>query len=554
VGKSKRSAARASKKRSIIITVIIIAVLLSLAAGAMIAGAVYGKRISESTVNLPGVHIGEVNVGGLTKDETVAALDASGREDALEGVFIVNLPEDVVLRLNVIRAGAVLTNEAAADAAYAYGHTGDVFADLFTYLRCRAVPTDLSGSAASLNEEYIKSMLEKGAKLFAKRTSGEEYTLDEENNLLVFRKGLNQLSLDVDSMYDAVVASVLAGESECTIPLPEQSVTMPDFDALFKEMSAEPADAYYDRDTDSVVYETVGVSFDVDGAKQLWNSAAILEDVSVPVRITIPEVRGAELEALLFRDKLGGRTTNYWGSTEARCGNIALAAERLNGIILMPGESLSYNETIGERTEAGGYKAAPAYNGDQVEDQVGGGICQVSSTLYFTTLQADLQIDARTCHNFAVAYLPYGLDATVSWGQPDFAFTNDREYPIRIVAYTDYAKRALTIEIWGTNLDGTYIEPMSAWWATYDEMYPSVQVGWGAVSYRYKYDADGSLLDKIFEDESEYALHKEDIDWPEGVDPNDPHAPIEEKPSEEGEGGETDTGGEEAPPESAPEG
>ena len=512
----------------------------------MIAGAIYGKKVSESTVNLPGIYVGDVNVGGLTKEETVAALDASGREDALDGVFVVNLPENVTLRLNVVRAGAVLTNEAAAEAAFAYGHTGDVFGDLFKYLKCKAVPMDISGTKASLNEEYIRSMLEKGARLFAKRTAGDEHLLDENNDLLVFRKGVNQLSLNVDDMYGAVTASILAGESECTIALPEQDVTMPDFDALFEEMSAEPSDAYYDRDSDSVVYETVGVSFDVAGAKELWKSAALLEEVSVPVKITMPAVRGAELEELLFRDKLGGRTTNYWGSSEARCGNIALAAEKLNGIILMPGESLYYNETIGERTEAGGYRAAPAYNGDNVEDQVGGGICQVSSTLYFTTLQADLEINARTCHNFPVAYLPYGLDATVSWGEPDFAFTNNREYPIKIVAYTDYAKRALTFEIWGTNLDGTYVEPMSAWWAKYDEMYTDVQVGWGAVSYRYKYDKDGNLIDKIFEDESEYALHKEDIQWPEGVDPDDPHAPIEETPVDEEDSGEG--GGEEAPP------
>ena len=94
-----------------------------------------------------------------------------------------------------------------------------------------------------------------------------------------------------------------------------------------------------------------------------------------------------------------------WGSTQIRISNIGLACEKLNGLILMPGESFSYNETIGERTPEAGFGYAPAYNGDEVVYEVGGGICQVSSTLYNSVLAANLQVDARTCHNFAVAYL-----------------------------------------------------------------------------------------------------------------------------------------------------
>ena len=206
----------------------------------------------------------------------------------------------------------------------------------------------------------------------------------------------------------------------------------------------------------------------------------------------------------------------------------------------MPGESFSYNDTIGERTTEAGFGYAPAYSGDEVVYEVGGGICQVSSTLYNSVLGANLQVDDRTCHNFAVAYLPKGLDATVSWPNPDFKFTNDRDYPIRISAGTD--RLALTIEIYGTNVDGTYVEPMGAWWPTYDSAkYPEVQTGWGARSYRYLYDADGNLIDKIPESYSYYHLHPEEIRWP--VEPEE-----DEEGGDEGgdSGGETggDSGGE----------
>lgn len=524
---TKTAHSKKKKKNRAARVIIVFAVIFTVLAAGLMALAIWGNKLMHSDTNYPGVYVGKIPVGGLTREQTVETLEACGWEDSLEGVFVLDLPEDVSLRLNLVRAGAVVTNESAADAAYAFGHEGAVFDNVIRYLTSTASPVDVSGDAVpELESEYISMMLEKGARLFAQRTAGEDHYLDERNSALVFTKGKGQLMLDTADVYEKLIAAMMSGASEYTYELPEQNVTAPDFDRLFDEMSAEPSDAYYDRDTDTVVPEVIGVHFDVAKAKKAWKEAALLDDIEIPVTVTVPEVRAEELSQLLFRDKLGGKTTNYWGSTNARINNIGLACEKLNGIILMPGEKLAYNETIGERTAEGGYQAAPAYNGDNVEDQIGGGICQVSSTLYFTTLQADLEINKRTCHNFTVSYLPFGLDATVSWGDPDFVFTNNRDYPIKIVTYTDYNKRSLTIEIWGTNVDGSYVEPVSGWYAMYDEMYTNVQIGWGAVSYRCRYDADGNLIEKVFEAESFYALHKEDIKWPEGVDPDDPHAPI----------------------------
>jgi len=223
-------------------------------------------------------------------------------------------------------------------------------------------------------------------------------------------------------------------------------------------------------------------------------------------------------------------------SSDNRINNIGIVAEKLNGLIMMPGDEFSYNETIGERTEEAGFKAAPAYDDGQVVYQLGGGICQGSSTLYCTVLNADLEVLNRRCHDFDPGYLPMGLDATVSWGSPDFKFKNSSDYPIRIVALCDKEEHSLTIEIWGTNLDGSYVEAKSGWYAMYDEEYPEVQTGWGAVTYKYHYDKDGNLLEKEFVDNSSYMLHEEDIKWP-----------AEKTAKEEGGTGETeggDSGGE----------
>ena len=116
-------------------------------------------------------------------------------------------------------------------------------------------------------------------------------------------------------------------------------------------------------------------------------------------------------------------------------------------VSLMPGETFSYNQTVGQRTLKAGFKEAGAYANGQVVSSVGGGICQVSSTLYNAVLRANLDIVDRSNHMFAVGYVPIGTDATVSWGAPDFKFKNSRTYPIKIVAST--SGRKCYIKIFG---------------------------------------------------------------------------------------------------------
>ena len=187
----------------------------------------------------------------------------------------------------------------------------------------------------------------------------------------------------------------------------------------------------------------------------------------------------------------------------------------IDGIVLAPGEQFSYNDALGERTAERGYKAAGAYSGGQVVQEIGGGICQVSSTLYYAALLANLQIDARTCHYFPVGYLPAGLDATVSWGGPEFKFTNNRNWPIKIVASVDTAKNTVSVHIVGTDEDGSYVQMTYATWLVYgNSEYPETATGYKAATYRNVYDKNGTLLSKEIEAYSEYHYHEEDIVYP----------------------------------------
>ena len=142
--------------------------------------------------------------------------------------------------------------------------------------------------------------------------------------------------------------------------------------------------------------------------------------------------------------------------TSVRKNNVKLSGDKCNGVILLPGEEFSYNNVVGKRTKENGFGEAAAYLNGETVQEVGGGICQTSSTLYNAVLYANLKITERTNHTFVSGYVPIGRDATVSWGGPDFKFKNDQAYPIKIIA--SYENSRLTTKILGTNVNNVLVE------------------------------------------------------------------------------------------------
>ena len=175
----------------------------------------------------------------------------------------------------------------------------------------------------------------------------------------------------------------------------------------------------------------------------------------------------------------------------------------------MPGETASYNQIVGQRTKAAGFKEGAAYSNGKVVQEVGGGICQVSSTLYNAVLYANLEIVERYNHGFAPSYVKPGLDATVSWGGPDFKFKNNRDYPIRI--RTNTSGKKVRIYIYGLKTDNDYKVVLDAQYVssvpfttTYQKdsslasgqskVIQSGSNGCKTVTYKYLYDKNGTLV------------------------------------------------------------
>ena len=179
-------------------------------------------------------------------------------------------------------------------------------------------------------------------------------------------------------------------------------------------------------------------------------------EVVIPVSQEIVE---PTTSADFLREYLGlvATTTSKTSNNDNRNTNIRLVCEKIDGLVLQPGESFNFNDFVGKRTEEAGYKMAHGiFNGD-MRDELGGGICQANTMLYQSVTKADLQVDERKNHTIPSTYVDKGTDATVTWESPNFQFTNNTDYPVAIHAY--YADLHVTVEIYGRPLpDGQHIE------------------------------------------------------------------------------------------------
>jgi vancomycin resistance protein YoaR len=246
-------------------------------------------------------------------------------------------------------------------------------------------------------------------------------------------------------------------------------------------------------------------------ARRILDSRAGSQTIIIDRKVQYPTVT---YETFAGRFARRSQAVTTASGRESRLSNIRLALSSLHGQRIEPGETLSFNGIIGQRTEESGYMLAPAIADGIMRDQVGGGICQVSSTLFLAAAKADLEIVERTNHSRPVAYLDMGKDATVSWPNPDFSFKNNTPYPIFIVAYMSRENRVY-VEFYGLLLEnGVSIQIESAVLETVapgspkynpdsnlkpgeTRMVEKARTGYKTVTYKIYYDRAGNQVDQV---------------------------------------------------------
>ena len=370
-----------------------------------------------------------------------------------------------------------------------------MFTNFFTWLRCAFKGHDVaSDNLADMDADALRTRIEREAAEINVSLSAGSIEIDEAHSAILVVKGASMITLDPTAVADRVLSDIRAGKfGTSAYPVDMSGDDKMTLQELHDAVCGDPVNAGYDPETQSATESKVGIQFDVAAAQPLWDAAANGDTVTIPATLTQPEMTQERLQQHLLADKLATKTTSLSGSSSNRITNVKLAAEKINGVILQPGQMFSYNDVVGQRTKANGFKEAGAYSNGQVVQEVGGGICQVSSTLYYCAMVSNLKINTRTCHYFPVAYIEPGMDAAVSWGGPEFKFTNNRDYPIEIKAYVQNG--SVTVEIWGTDVDGSYVK-MSY-----------TANGLRATTYRTVYDKDGKQISHTLEANSTYHSH-----------------------------------------------
>lgn len=295
-------------------------------------------------------------------------------------------------------------------------------------------------------------------------------------------------TVDEDKLVEKIAQAVKKGEYQAAFPCPlmRGEVRPVDLDQVVQKVCVEPANATLDPQNGYEILEAVtGVSFDRELAQKKLDEAEEGSQVVVDLIYTEPDISTQNLKEHLFKDLLATYTTQAAGVSN-RTRNISLAAEKCNGIILLADDVFSFNNTVGEqKAETGFYMDNGILNG-QIVQVYGGGICQVSSTIFAAALYANREIVERWNHDFVSSYIPAGVDAAVAWGALDFQFANNNPYPLKIEVI--YVNGNLTVNLWGTRTDDTIVELGTE--TVKDEPGSDLEIQ----TYRYVYNGDRSQM------------------------------------------------------------
>ncbi|NLZ87992.1 MAG: hypothetical protein GX916_00675 [Clostridiales bacterium] len=337
------------------------------------------------------IYVDNVHIGGLTYDQA-----------------------EKLLAMNAAAAGQELSLSVCVD-----GTTWRVTNDQIPFERnIKAV----LNAAYAIGRQGFDWMIGSGSTPFETRFKHTQQTI-RDKAYLITQTTYN--TDDVHAMADSIAASV----------------TRQPVNAIIESFDFDTKEFTVTQDVQGATLDARALFEKIKDALDARNYAGMIDMQTTPI---MPAVTSIELKngfALL-----ASFTTNTTND-EKRNTNISLSARALSGTVVMPDETFSFNDRVGERTAQKGYQMAPAISGGVTFDEIGGGVCQVSSTLFNAVAMAGMELVSRSPHAWPSSYIDKGLDATVNWPNLDFKFRNNKSTPVFIVAF--YNKRKVTVEVYG---------------------------------------------------------------------------------------------------------
>ena len=433
--------------KKIILSAIILGIVILILA---IFSTIFALINMSNTKIVKGVKIDGIDVSGLSKEEA---------KEKIESVYNEKKQRDIVLKYEdydaTINPELIDTNydtHSAIEEAISVGKDSNIIVNNYNILFALIGQKNIKVNMTIDEEETNKTIESIGSNIPGAVVEPDYYI---EEDKLIITKGKEGLKIDTENLIAKIkdnLKNINSNKEHIEIPVINKMPEQIDIEKIHEEVYKEVQDAYYTKDPFTIHPEVNGIDFNVEEAKVLLQEDK--EQYEIPLTITKPKITTSQIGSEAFPDLLATYSTKYDGGNINRTTNLKLACQKINDKVILPGETFSYNKTLGERTAAAGYKNAKVYENGEVVDGIGGGICQISSTLYNSVLMANMEVTERRNHQFVTSYVPAGRDATVVYGLTDFKFKNTRTYAIKIKA--GVSNGIATISIYGIKEENEY--------------------------------------------------------------------------------------------------
>ena len=419
------------KSKKIVPIVIFLFVVLFV----MIFSVIFALLNMKNEKILKGISILGIDISNLTVEEAKTKINNAIEErfkDENNNLILKIGENETSVTANTFNAKFDIDNSLVE--AYNTGRNGNILTNNYSILLTKFFKKEINPKLY-LDEDLLSDTI-KDINSKMKDAVVENSYYIEKNNLIIV-KGKAGYIIKAEELKEKIyeqISNIHTNYQTIEIPVEYKEPDPIDIQKIHDEIYKEPQDAYVEKNPTVVHPEVNGVDFkiSIEEAEKLLEENK--EEYTIPLKITKPKKTINNLGEEAFPDLLATFSTRFDGSNYNRNTNIKLAAKKVNGTVILPGEKFSFNTVVGSRTIEAGFKEGTAYIGGKIVPDVGGGVCQVSSTIYNTALLANLKIVERSNHMFTTGYVAASRDATVYYGSLDFVFKNTRKYPIKMVA------------------------------------------------------------------------------------------------------------------------
>lgn len=432
--------------------ILVFAILLAIVIGLIVSMiAIFYSNQQNTDKIQSGVFIKGINVSGLTKEEAITLVNTELDKKMNDHIELTYKNNNYYVEVEQISAKFDI--EASVDYALNIAKSGIFLQDISEYFTVLMTNIEIEPKL-TYNDEELTNYLKTIEAYLPDQL--EQYGYYVEDEKLIVTNGINGAGIEIEELKEMIITAIQDisySNSYIQIPTYVQYPDPIDVDTIHEDIYRETQNAYFTTEPYAVFADVTGIDFDTEHLNAMIAENPEAEEYEIDLQYSKAEITVQDLGMEAFPNLLGSWSTKYVNNPD-RTTNLKLAAQKIDGTVIMPGEVFSYNKVVGKRTIAAGYKNAAIYQDGEVTDGLGGGICQISTTLYNAAIDAGMLIEERRNHMFVPTYADAGKDATVVWGSTDFKFENRRAYPIKIEA--SVKNGVASVKIYGLKTDEEY--------------------------------------------------------------------------------------------------